>query len=84
MATNGDKKHTGVGSQGKRSGGGAMSDVPPERIPDNMILSNRDKAQHSKQRGLDSKTVQTEQDRDHSANRIPEEVEDDADRSGRD
>jgi hypothetical protein len=84
MPTKGDKKHTGVGSHGKGSGSGAMTDMPPERTPDNMVLSNRDKAQHSKQRGLDSKTVQTEQERDHSANRIPEESEGDTDLSGRD
>ena len=32
-------------------------------------LSNRDKAQHSKERGLDSKRVQTDQLRDMTANR---------------
>ncbi|MBB4566794.1 hypothetical protein GGE60_000895 [Rhizobium leucaenae] len=33
------------------------------------MLSNRDKAQHSKERGLDSKNVQTEQYHDHAGNR---------------
>jgi hypothetical protein len=33
--------------------------------------SNRDKAQHSQERGLDSKAVQTEQYQDHAANRRP-------------
>jgi hypothetical protein len=84
MATKGDKKHTGVGSHGKGDGSGAMTDMPPERIPDNMVLSNRDKAQHSKQRGLDSKNVQTEQERDHESNRVPEESEGDKDLTGRD
>jgi len=84
MATKGDKKHTGLGSHGKGAGTGAMSDVPPERIPDNMVLSNRDKAQHTKQRGLDSKSIQTERERDHSANRVPEEFEGDRDLTGRD
>jgi len=73
MAIKGDKKHTGVGAHGKGSGSGAMTDVAPERIPDNMVLSNRDKAQHTKQRGLDSKSVQTDQERDHAHNREPEE-----------
>ena len=34
-----------------------------------MVLSNRDKSQHSEQRGLDSKNVQTEQYQDHAGNR---------------
>jgi hypothetical protein len=34
-----------------------------------MVLSNRDKSQHSHERGLDSKTVQTEQYHDHASNR---------------
>jgi hypothetical protein len=38
-----------------------------------MVLSNRDKAQHSEQRGLDGKEILTEQFQDHSANRLDEE-----------
>jgi hypothetical protein len=46
-----------------------MTTIDTAAIPDNMILSNRDKAQHTEERGLDSKAVQTEQYRDHAANR---------------
>ena len=58
------------GSQGKGSGSGAMTELPEGVIEDNAVLSNRDKAQHGAERGLDSKTVQTEQYQDHSANRL--------------
>jgi hypothetical protein len=40
-----------------------------------MVLSNRDKAQHSDIRGLDSKYVQTEQYQDHAGNRLVDEDE---------
>ncbi|OHV84868.1 hypothetical protein [Rhizobium sp. LCM 4573] len=66
-------KHVGSGTQGKGSGSGAMTDIDKERIPENTVLSNRDKAQHSRQRGLDSKTVQTEQFHDHEANHLKED-----------
>jgi hypothetical protein len=63
-------KHTmGPGSQGKGSGSGAMTDLPEGILEENMVLSNRDKSRHSDERGLDSKTVQTEQYQDHAANR---------------
>jgi hypothetical protein len=65
-----NKKHFGVGSQGKRDGSGAMADIDKNKIPDNIILSNRDKASHSRDRGLDSKEIQTEQFQDHSSNRL--------------
>lgn len=58
------------GSQGKGSGSGAMTELPGGVLEENAVLSNRDKAQHGDERGLDSKTVQTEQYQDHSANRI--------------
>jgi hypothetical protein len=67
----GSKKHTGVGSHGKGAGVGAMTDIEPERVPDNMILSNRDKAQHTKERGRDGKQIETDQMQDHAANRYP-------------
>jgi hypothetical protein len=60
----------GAGAQGKSSGNGAMTDIDKEAVPENMVLSNRDKAQHSRERGLDSKTVQTEQFHDHEANHL--------------
>ena len=70
---NASKKHMGVGSQGKGSGEGAMTTMPKEMVPENAILSNRDKAQHSKERGLDSRGEMSDQYKDNPANRIPEE-----------
>jgi hypothetical protein len=55
----GGKKHFGVGSQGKGDGSGGMSGDAD--IPENMVLSNRDKALHSKERGNDGKWVQSQQ-----------------------
>jgi hypothetical protein len=65
------KKHFGPGAQGPHSGGGAMTDLPDDMLGENAVLSNRDKARHSKERGLDSKEVETEQRQDHAANRLP-------------
>ena len=59
-----NKKHIGAGSRGKRTGTGAKTMMPAERVGQNEVLSNRDKAQHTKARGLDSKAVQSEQDQD--------------------
>lgn len=56
-----DRKHVGMGAQKKGSGAGAMTDLKPEAVEENAILSNRDKQQHSRERGLDSKRVQSEQ-----------------------
>jgi hypothetical protein len=69
----GGKKHFGPGARGKGTGTGAATDLPKEKIGDNMILSNRDKAQHTGQRGADSKYIQSEQLRDHSANRLDDD-----------
>jgi hypothetical protein len=69
------RKHFGPGSQGKGDGTGAMTDLNPEDIPENIVLSNRDKAQHSDERGLDSKAVLTDQLVDHAANRTPDDEE---------
>ncbi|MBP2232639.1 hypothetical protein J2847_005970 [Azospirillum agricola] len=66
---NASKKHIGVGAHGKSAGVGATTELPEGVVGENMVLSNRDKSRHSDERGLDSKTVQTEQLRDHSANR---------------
>lgn len=63
------KKHVGVGSHGKGAGSGAMAEIDRAKIEENMVLSNRDKARHPHDRGLDSKEIQTEQLQDHSANR---------------
>ncbi|MCC6204240.1 MAG: hypothetical protein IT533_04570, partial [Hyphomicrobiales bacterium] len=49
----GDKKHFGKGTQGKGSGAGAMTDLDEGAVGENQILSNRDKKQHSKERGQD-------------------------------
>jgi hypothetical protein len=66
---NADRHHMGPASRGKGSGTGAMTELPEGVLEENMVLSNRDKSLHSDARGLDSRTVQTEQYRDHSANR---------------
>ena len=69
----GSKKYRGLGTQGKGDGSGAMTEVPLEKIGENMVLSNRDKAQHPAGRGMDGKAILTEQFQDHAANRLPEE-----------
>ena len=61
-----DRKHFGPGVQGKGDGTGAMTEA---EVPENAVLSNRDKKQHSEERGLDSKHVQSEQRHDHAASR---------------
>lgn len=66
---NASRHKVGPGAQGKGSGTGAMSELPDGVLPDNMVLSNRDKSLHSDERGLDSKNVQTEQYQDHVGNR---------------
>ncbi|MER2264258.1 hypothetical protein [Methylobacterium oxalidis] len=66
---NASKRNMGPGAQGKGSGTGAMTELPEGILPENMVLSNRDKSQHSDQRGLDSKNIQTEQYQDHAGNR---------------
>jgi len=58
-----DRKHFGPGVQGKGDGTGGMTDTDPD-LPENAVLSNRDKKQHSDGRGLDSKHVETEQRQD--------------------
>jgi hypothetical protein len=63
-----DRKHHGPGVQGKGDGTGAMTETPDD-LPENAVLSNRDKKQHSDERGLDGKHVQTEQRQDHQSNR---------------
>jgi hypothetical protein len=69
---NADRKHVGAGAKGKGDGSGAMTDLDPDTLPANMVLSNRDKAQYSRDRDLDSKSIQTEQYQDHAANRDPD------------
>ena len=76
------RKHFGEGAHGKGDGTGAMTTADTAEIPDNMVLKNRDKAQHSDARGLDSRAVQTEQMRDHAANRRVEDQGDDGTEPG--
>ncbi|NNM71679.1 hypothetical protein [Enterovirga aerilata] len=66
---NASKTHMGPATQGKGSGTGAMTELPDGVLEENMVLSNRDKKQHSQERGLDSRTVQTEQYHDHAGAR---------------
>ncbi|MEH3148459.1 MAG: hypothetical protein PGN34_24755 [Methylobacterium frigidaeris] len=81
---NASKNNMGPGAQGKRSGTGAMTELPEGILPENMVLSNRDKAQHSQERGLDSRNIQTEQYQDHAGNRrnFDEQARRDANTSG--
>jgi len=67
---NASKNHIGEGSQGKKSGTGAMTHMDLDKIGENDILSNRDKAQHSRERGLDGNAVKSDQYQDHAANRV--------------
>ena len=46
------KKKMGVRSQGKSDGSGAMTVLAEGTLPENMVLSNRDKALHSGERGF--------------------------------
>ncbi|WP_435167922.1 hypothetical protein [Falsirhodobacter sp. 1013] len=68
-----DHKKFGGHVQGKGDGTGAMSEVEPEDIEQNQILSNRDKSQDTRDRGQDGRNNQTEQIEDHVGNRIPED-----------
>nr|CAD6406724.1 class I SAM-dependent methyltransferase [Rhizobium sp. Q54] len=70
---NASSRHIGAGAQGKSDGSGAMTDIDKDMLPENMVLSNRDKSQHSRERGLDSKAVQTEQFHDHGANHLKDD-----------
>ena len=72
-----DRKHYGAGAQGKGDGTGAMTNLDDEKVRKDDILSNRDKAQHSKERGLDSRAVANEEFKDHAANRRPGNDEED-------
>jgi hypothetical protein len=80
IMANASRHKVGPGAQGKGSGTGAMSELPDGVLPENMVLSNRDKSRHSDERGLDSKNVQTEQYQDHAGNRqVLADVEPDED-----
>jgi len=64
-------EHPGPGTRikGKGAGAGAMTDLQDDLVGENMVLSNRDKAEHSRERGQDSKWVETEQLEDHVDNK---------------
>lgn len=71
MATNKAGKHFGGSARdkGKGDGSGGMTELRDDMLGENEVLSNRDKAEHSRARGQDSKWVETEQRQDHTANR---------------
>lgn len=64
-----DRKHIGPGAQGKGDGSGAMTTLDAGILPENSVLSNRDKARHAGSRGADTRHIQSEQYHDHIANR---------------
>jgi hypothetical protein len=66
--TNG-KPEAGSPIKSKGDGSGAMTDLQDDLLGENEVLSNRDKAQSSRERGQDSRWIQTEQREDHVANR---------------
>jgi hypothetical protein len=67
---NASSKHMGPGSRGKGDGSGALTDIDKDVVPENAVLSNRDKSQHTRERGLDGKAVQNDQFHDNQANRM--------------
>ncbi|MBZ9846924.1 hypothetical protein LB565_02850 [Mesorhizobium sp. CA14] len=69
----GSKKHMGRGSQGKGSGTGAKTELPKDMVGENDVLSNRDKKQHTKERGLDGNRIKSDQYQDNAANRLPKD-----------
>lgn len=73
---NASKKHFGAGAQGKGSGEGALTPTPKDKIGENDVLSNRDKAQNTRQRGSDGKRIQSDQLQDHAANRLRDTADD--------
>lgn len=68
---NASRKHIGKGAQGKGSGAGAMTDLPPEGIEDGKVLSNRDKSRHTDARGRDGKATRSDQYQDNEHNQQP-------------
>jgi hypothetical protein len=56
-------------TQTKGAGSGGMTDLQDALIGENDVLSNRDKAEDSGDRGQDGKWVQTQQLEDHAANK---------------
>jgi hypothetical protein len=56
-------------NQAKGAGSGGMTGLQDKLIGENAVLSNRDKAEESGDRGQDGKWVKTEQLEDHAANK---------------
>ena len=56
-------------NQAKGAASGGMTGLQHELIGENAVLSNRDKAEESGDRGQDGKWVKTEQLEDHVANK---------------
>ena len=69
---NASRKHFGAGTQGKGDGSGARVVGAAGGIRANAVLSNRDKAEHPKSRGQDSKRIQTDQLQDTDTNQQSE------------
>ena len=69
---NAGKKHMGTGAEGKGSGSGANTEIDKDKIGDNMVLSNRDKAGHPPERGLDGKRIESDQYQDDDSNKLRE------------
>lgn len=61
------KRSTGKSVTGKGAGVGAMTSASDATVPENRILSNRDKSLHGRSRGLDSRAVAVEQGQDPAA-----------------
>ncbi|MGC2778106.1 MAG: hypothetical protein WA418_20965 [Bradyrhizobium sp.] len=55
--------------KGKGAGSGAMTDLQEDLLGENMVLSNRDKTESSRERGQDGRWVETEQFQDHNDNK---------------
>lgn len=70
MANAGGK--LGPSINGKGDGTGATS-TRPASLPDHKVLSNRDKAQLNRGRGLDGKWIENEQVYETQANRRSQE-----------
>jgi len=68
-ATVSGKPDAGSPIKSKGDGSGAMTDLQDDVLGENRVLSNRDKAQNSRERGQDSRWIQTEQREDHVANK---------------
>jgi hypothetical protein len=65
---NANHRKLGEGVHHKRSGAGAMTEVPGNKIGDNEVLSNRDKSRRPDSQGLDGREIQNEQLQDQVHN----------------